>query len=73
MKAAYTVVINKNTHIVYVPDFDISTEGTDIENCIEMAREAIGLTGISYIPCLMRSVRSFSNSSVCKFIAIPPE
>ena len=47
MKAAYTVVINKNTHIVYVPDFDISTEGTDIENCIEMAREAIGLTGIS--------------------------
>ena len=47
MKAAYTVVINKDTRIVYVPDFDISTEGTDIENCIEMAREAIGLTGIS--------------------------
>lgn len=47
MKAAYTVVINKDTRIVYVPDFDISTQGTDIENCIEMAREAIGLTGIS--------------------------
>lgn len=47
MKAAYKVLINKDKHIAYVPDFDISTEGTDIENCIEMAREAIGLTGIS--------------------------
>lgn len=47
MKAAYPITINKETLVVYVPDFDISTQGTDIENCIEMAREAIGLTGIS--------------------------
>ena len=47
MKAAYPVIINKKTLVVYVPDFDISTQGTDIENCIEMAREAIGLSGIS--------------------------
>lgn len=47
MKAAYPVIINKETLVVYVPDFDISTQGTDIENCIEMAREAIGLSGIS--------------------------
>ena len=47
MKGAYPVVINKNTFVVYVPDFDISTQGTDVENCIEMAREAIGLSGIS--------------------------
>ena len=47
MKAAYPVIINKNNLVVYVPDFDINTQGTDIENCIEMAREAIGLCGIS--------------------------
>ncbi|MBP3360208.1 MAG: HicB family protein [Clostridia bacterium] len=47
MKGAYPVIINKETLVVYVPDFDIRTQGTDIENCIEMAREAIGLSGIS--------------------------
>ncbi len=47
MKAAYPVIIDKDTFVVYVPDFDINTQGTDIENCIEMAREAIGLSGIS--------------------------
>lgn len=47
MKGAYPVIINKENLVVYVPDFDIRTQGTDIENCIEMAREAIGLSGIS--------------------------
>ncbi len=47
MKAAYPIIIDKKTFVVYVPDLDIRTQGTDIENCIEMAREAIGLTGIS--------------------------
>ncbi len=47
MKAAYPIIINKSNLVIYVPDFDINTQGTDIENCIEMAREAIGLSGIS--------------------------
>ena len=47
MKGAYPVIIDKETLVVDVPDFDIKTQGTDIENCIEMAREAIGLSGIS--------------------------
>ena len=47
MKGAYPVIIDKKTLVVYVPDFDIRTQGTDIENCIEMAREAIGLSGIT--------------------------
>lgn len=47
MKGAYPVIINKETFVVDVPDFNIKTQGTDIENCIEMAREAIGLSGIS--------------------------
>ncbi len=47
MKGAYPVIIDKKTFVVDIPDFDIKTQGTDIENCIEMAREAIGLSGIS--------------------------
>lgn len=47
MKGAYPVIINRETFVVDIPDFDIKTQGTDIENCIEMAREAIGLSGIS--------------------------
>lgn len=47
MKGAYPVIIDKETFVVDIPDFNIKTEGTDIENCIEMAREAIGLSGIS--------------------------
>ena len=47
MKGACPVIIDKKTLVVYVPDFDIRTQGTDFENCIEMAREAIGLSGIT--------------------------
>ena len=47
MKGAYPIIIDKADLTVYCPDFDISTQGKDIEDCIEMAREAIGLSGIS--------------------------
>ena len=48
MRAAYPILITKGEKylIVYIPDFDISTQGTDLVNAIEMARDAIGLTGI---------------------------
>ena len=41
MKAAYPIVITKGkTHyIVYVPDFDINTQGTDMADAMEMARD----------------------------------
>ncbi len=48
MKEAYQIIINKKDFVVYVPDFDIYTEGNNIENCIEMAREAIAGTGLTY-------------------------
>ena len=34
--------------LVYVPDFDINTEGRDFADAIFMARDAISLTGITY-------------------------
>ena len=48
MKAAYPVVMNKGVEriIVYIPDFDINTQGEDYADAMEMARDAIGLMGI---------------------------
>ena len=48
MKAAYPVVLTKGeSHIVaYVPDFRINTEGSDLADALEMARDAIGITGV---------------------------
>jgi predicted RNase H-like HicB family nuclease len=47
MKAVYPIVITKcdNDYVVYIPDFDINTEGKDVADAISMARDAIGMTG----------------------------
>ncbi|MCI9577089.1 MAG: HicB family protein [Clostridiales bacterium] len=48
MKAAYPIVVSKGTThlVVFIPDFNINTQGTDYANAMEMARDAIGLMGI---------------------------
>lgn len=48
MKNAYPVIMTqgKNFIVVFVPDFNINTQGKDIMDAIEMARDAIGLMGI---------------------------
>lgn len=48
MKYAYPIIITAGSdyQVVYVPDFDINTEGVDIPDAIKMARDAIGLVGI---------------------------
>lgn len=48
MSIVYPVIIDKEKddekyHLVYIPDFDLNTEGESIAECIEMARDAIGL------------------------------
>lgn len=49
MKKAYPTFIAESgkDFLVYVPDMDIYTEGRDMEDAIEMARDAIGLKGIA--------------------------
>ena len=49
MVKAYPTFIAKDgeDYLVYVPDMDLYTEGKSIEDAIEMARDAIGLKGIS--------------------------
>ncbi len=50
MKDVYPIFIaeHENDYLVYVPDWDIYTEGKDILDAMEMARDAIGLKGIDY-------------------------
>lgn len=49
MKKAYSIILtpSKTGYVVYVPDLEINTQGTDIPDAIEMARDAIGLWGIN--------------------------
>lgn len=47
MKEAYPIIMTKSDYVVvYVPDFDINTQGKDYAEAMEMARDAIGLIGI---------------------------
>ena len=48
MKAVYPIVLSKGMEfiIVYVPDFNINTQGINEADAMEMARDAIGLMGI---------------------------
>lgn len=47
MKIAYPIIMTKGEKfiVVFIPDFNINTQGKDIPDSIEMARDAIGLIG----------------------------
>ena len=52
MKQVYPVIFTslndeKDTVLIEVPDLDILTEGYGMADAVEMARDAIGLKGIS--------------------------
>lgn len=51
LKEVYPVVLKEETHgySVYVPDYDIYTQGNDLLDAIEMARDSISLTGVDYL------------------------
>ena len=48
MKNAYPIILipDTNGYTVYIPDFDIYTQGADLTEAIIMSRDAIGLIGI---------------------------
>ena len=48
MKYSYPIILmpDKVGYVVYVPDFNINTEGNSLTEAIEMARDAIGVVGI---------------------------
>jgi predicted RNase H-like HicB family nuclease len=48
LKKAYPVVLSKGEKytVVYIPDFEINTQGKDTVDAMKMARDAIGIIGI---------------------------
>ena len=48
MKNVYPIILTQGEKfiVVYVPDFDINTQGETVAEAIEMARDAIGIMGI---------------------------
>ena len=48
MKKEYTIILNPDSgmFLVKVTDFEIMTEGADLVNALEMARDAICLSGV---------------------------
>jgi predicted RNase H-like HicB family nuclease len=53
MKDIYTAVFTKTTdkkmpYLVYVPDFDVITEGKDLKDALLMAEDIISLSGVEY-------------------------
>ncbi len=48
MKNSYPIILTpeEKGFTVYIPDFEINTQGDDLTQAIEMARDAIGLMGI---------------------------
>ena len=48
MKTVYPIIMSKGVNhiVVYIPDFDINTQGENEADAMEMARDAIGLIGI---------------------------
>lgn len=53
MRTAYPLIIfrkenGEKYHTVYIPDLDSYTQGEDYFECIEMARDLIGITWIEY-------------------------
>lgn len=47
MKKAYPITLTRDGdfYVVYVPDFNLNTQGEDIAEAMEMARDVIGMAG----------------------------
>lgn len=80
MKQAYPVVMSKGKSyiVVYIPDFNINTQGSDYADALEMARDAIGLIGIDMedeheelpTPSEMSAVKKENESDIISLVDV---
>jgi len=80
MKATYPIIISKGEKylIVYVPDFDINTQGADEADAMKMARDAIGLMGIDMEdenevlpkPSLITDIKKINESDIVTLVDV---
>lgn len=70
MLLVYPVIIEKNKfekyYNVFIPDFNVNTEGESIADSIEMARDAIGLCALSSIEDFGKELPSASEINSIK-------
>ena len=80
MKNSYPIVLtpDKVGYVVFIPDFNINTEGDTLTEAIEMARDAIGLMGIDMeddkkelpAPSEMNSVTKGTESDIVTLVDV---
>lgn len=78
MKVAYPIVLTPDGagFTVYVPDMDINTQGDTVAQAIEMAADAIALTGITLqdmgkeIPCASQYLPECCENEIATFTLV---
>ncbi len=80
MKNSYPILLtpDKEGYVVYIPDFDINTEGNTLTEAIEMARDAIGIVGIDMeddkkalpLPSDINTVRKETESDIVTLVDV---
>ena len=80
MKAVYPIILSqgKGQIVVFVPDFNINTQGQDNAHAMEMARDAIGLIGIDMeddgeaipVPSDLHSIKSQDVNDIVTLIDV---
>lgn len=80
MKNSYPIILtpDKVGYVVYIPDFNINTEGDTLTDAIEMARDAIGIMGIDMeddkkelpIPTSLGELKKTSSSDIISLVDV---
>lgn len=78
MKQVYPIVLTpaKKGYVVYVPDFEINTEGSSLADAIDMARDAIAMTGCyrqdhgEKLPVAASLTPAYEPSQVCALVDV---
>ena len=80
MKTAYPIRITETEggYVVYIPDFDTGTQGDTLAEAMEMARDAIGLLGITMedekqqlpAPSPLEKVRLSAEDALCTLVDV---
>lgn len=78
MKQVYPIILTpaKKGYVVYVPDFDINTEGNSLADALDMARDAIAMTGCyredhgEALPTAATLTPAFESPQVCTLVDV---
>lgn len=80
MKNSYPIVLtpDKVGYVVYIPDFDINTQGDTLTEAIEMARDAIGIMGIDMeddkkalpVPTAMNEIQKNNENDIVSLVDV---